>query len=492
MLHRLASVVLACLLLSLAPPSHAQQPAGCADCLSRQEAREDLQTLYDTLQQEHVDLFARRTKADYDAHVARLMASITGPVPAAQFHLIVQDALAFGRIGHARTDAVLGDAIGHIRSGGRIIPLSVRYRGDSMITDEWAMAEGDALPPGSRITRIGGLDVSGFEDRLRPMISADTDLLLRSQVERLMPGLVYLVFGDVDTLRVDYVGTDGAEGSVAVPATGIQDMYAMQDARPVPRPARDPSQRVFRDLGNGVFYLQPGPFYATPEERGESGEDYQIGPYKTFVEKAFAALAASGAQSLVIDLRDNPGGDTSFSDLVVARLVEEPYRFASRYEIRAGANTKASWADKAFEPGSLLANIAQTIADAGEGARVRVELPPVQPIRSDAFDGPVFALVNRHSFSNAAVVAALMQDLDIATIVGEETADLATTYGAVERFSLPHSGATIEYPKAYMVRPSGDETVRGVVPDIAIAPTPVGESRDVMLDAAVAEALRAE
>jgi hypothetical protein len=70
--------------------------------------------------------------------------------------------------------------------------------------------------------------------------------------------------------------------------------------------------------------------------------------------------------------------------------------------------------------------------------------------------------------------------------VGEETADLATTYGAVERFALPNSSAQITYPKAYMVRPSGDETVRGVVPDVAIAPNPIGQSTDEMLEAVVA------
>ena len=103
------------------------------------------------------------------------------------------------------------------------------------------------------------------------------------------------------------------------------------------------------------------------------------------------------------------------------------------------------------------------------------------------FHGRVWVLVNQHSYSNAAVVAALMQDLGIATIVGEETADLPTTYGAVETFALPNSGAVITYPKAYMVRPSGDQSTRGVVPDFVIAPNPVGSAEDVMLETALVQ-----
>ena len=116
-----------------------------------------------------------------------------------------------------------------------------------------------------------------------------------------------------------------------------------------------------------------------------------------------------------------------------------------------------------------------------------IELPSIEPIDENAFEGRVWLLVDKHSYSNAAVVAALMQDLDIATIMGEETADLPTTYGAVERFSLPNSGASIVYPKAYMVRPSGSEEVRGVVPEYPIAPNPIGEKRDLMLETALTQ-----
>jgi hypothetical protein len=486
MITRSVSTLFAFLLLAAASHSFAEAEAECADCLPAELAREDLQVLYARLQEEHVDLFARRSREDYDAHMARLRASIDGPVPRSEFHLVLQDAMAFGRIGHAKSEAPVGDVMAHIQAGGSIIPLSITYRDDKMITDNWASPEGGALPPGSRITRLGGLSLEQFEARLRPMVSADTDRLFRSQIELLMPALLFLVFGDVEVLQVEYVDPEGETGSHAVKAVGLQAMYAMQDERALPRPGRDASERVFRDLGDQVFYLQPGPFYAKEDERGEDGGDYEIGPFEAFVDRAFATLAESGSRQLIIDLRNNPGGDASFSDLIIARLVDKPYRFASRYEVRAGRNTKESWAGKDYEPDTFAGRISAAIEAAEVGERVAVVLPEVQPITVNAFDGKVWVLIDKHSYSNTAVVAALMQDLEIATIVGEETADLATTYGAVERFSLPNSGAAIVYPKAYMVRPSGDVSVRGVVPDIPISPNPIGQPRDLMLDAAIA------
>jgi C-terminal processing protease CtpA/Prc len=93
------------------------------------------------------------------------------------------------------------------------------------------------------------------------------------------------------------------------------------------------------------------------------------------------------------------------------------------------------------------------------------------------YSGRVFLLINRHSYSNTVTVAALAQDYGFARILGEETADLATTYGAMESFELPRTGITVGFPKALIVRPSGDLAPRGVVPDVAIA-TPVVESAD--------------
>lgn len=476
----------AAMTLLLAAPLAAQDSTTCEDCFTSDQAREDLTTLYARLQVEHVDLFARRSRAQYDAHMEGLLARIDGPVPRPAFNLILHEAMAYGNVGHSKTEAAMGDVFGHVGEGGAIIPLSITYRDDAMITDNWAGA-GDALPPGSRITALGGLSLSEFEARARQIISADSDRLLRSQLELGLPAWLYLVFGPLESLQVDYVTSDGERATHRVAAMGLSEMYALQAERALPRPDRSPSARVYRDLGEGVFYLQPGPFSATEDERGEDGEAYAIEPFRAFVEQAFADLSASGARDLVIDLRDNGGGDASFSDLIIARLVDEPYRYASRYEVRAGPNTKAAWADWEGDTDTLGGRVAAALAAAQDGERVAVDLPATQPIADNAFDGRVWVLVNRHTYSNAAVIAALMQDRDIATIVGEETSDVPTTYGAVESFTLPNSGASIVYPKAYMVRPSGDESTRGVVPDFVIAPNRVGSAEDVMLETALVQ-----
>lgn len=466
--------------VSLSFSLSAESRESCDGCLSPEAAREDLSYLFATLEREHIDLFARRSKTDYAAHMARLAASIDGPLTPAAFQHIVQQAMAYGEVGHARLAAPFAAVFQHIGQGGGIIPLSIMYQRDQMLVDNWS-DDTDLLPPGSRILTLGGMTVAAFEAQLRLIVSADTPLLLRAMTENALPAYLFMVFGDVDSLAVTYITPDGTEQAHIVTAMTLSDMYALQEARAFPKPPRDPNARQFRDRGDGVFYIQPGPFFATEDEIGEDDEPYIVDAFARFVDTAFAALSASHAEDLILDFRSNPGGDISFSDLIVARLVETPFQFAARYDVRAGAHTKASWADWSGAPNTLGARVAAALAKADIGERVAVELPSIQPLAKHAFQGRVWVLINKHSYSNAAVVAAFLQDAGIATVIGEESGDLPTTYGAVETFTLPNSSIGIDYPKAYMVRLSGSEAVRGVVPDIAISVTPIGSETDSML-----------
>ena len=153
-------MIAACIFGSLAsaPQSavQAQEQCPAAQCYAQENAREDLRVLYERLKAEHVDLFARRSQAEYDARFRTLVDAIEGPVPRERFHLILQELLAFGKVGHVTTNAPINDVIAKVQNGGTIIPLSITFRDGAMVTDQWA-AEGDLLPPGSRITRLGGV-----------------------------------------------------------------------------------------------------------------------------------------------------------------------------------------------------------------------------------------------------------------------------------------------------------------------------------------------
>jgi len=93
-------------------------------------------------------------------------------------------------------------------------------------------------------------------------------------------------------------------------------------------------------------------------------------------------------------------------------------------------------------------------------------------------------LVDRHSFSNATSVAALVQDYSFGTVLGEETADVASNYASVLYFDLPKTGITVTFPKSHFVRPNGRDDVSGVTPNVPLRRAPIGVADDVVLEEA--------
>ena len=109
----------------------------------------------------------------------------------------------------------------------------------------------------------------------------------------------------------------------------------------------------------------------------------------------------------------------------------------------------------------------------------------VAPRSEPRFQGRVWVLINRHSYSNAASVAALVQDYGFGEVIGEETADVASNYASTQHFTLPGTGMIVAYPKSYFLRPNGNGAVAGVVPDFPIEPPRIASVGDPTLEAAM-------
>lgn len=161
----------------------------------------------------------------------------------------------------------------------------------------------------------------------------------------------------------------------------------------------------------------------------------------------------------------------------------------SSFRIRVSPEKTASNAarlGKSVNPAdSTSSRMAALYAGAKAGDVVPFEISEAQPRLEGRFRGRVYLLVDRHSYSNAANVAAIVQDYRFGTVIGEETADLATTLGAMESFTLPNTGIVVGYPKAKLVRPSGSPVRRGVVPDVLIESPRAPDASDPVLRRAV-------
>jgi hypothetical protein len=445
--------------------------------------RADFDALYDGLKASHYDLYARRPSKDYDALFASTRRAIRGPMTLTEAETQFQKFVAFGDIAHANIAFPSAAYEAYRAGGGKTFPLRIRYIGDDlMIAEDWS-GRRDSLA-GARILSVNGVGAAVLEERLRAHLSADNAYLARTMFEFRFGQLIWLEFGDSETFELEVEGPEGERRHASVPALSRENLVTSAD----PVFELDWNERRF-EMIDGVGYLRPGPFYNNAPGAADMWDN---AAFKTFIDEAFGVFVADKTPAVLIDLRANPGGDNSFSDHMVAWFADRPFKFASHFYVKVSEAAIASNAArlKPDDETSISARYADAYAKAKIGEVIDFDLGEGKPREGGRYAGKVFILIDRHSYSNTVTVAALAQDYAFATILGEETSDLATTYGAMEQFNLPNTGIAVGFPKAHIIRPNGSLEARGVIPDIALA-SPLRSEKDPMLEAALAHVARA-
>jgi C-terminal processing protease CtpA/Prc len=447
-----------------------------ADTYAPEVLRADLAELYGRLRASHYDLYARRSQAEYDALFARVTKGLRRPLTRTDAMGELQRFVAYGRVAHARIGFPAEALERYRQDGGKLFPLRLR------VVDGRVRVAVDAsgvagVEAGTEVLEVDGKRAADWLAFLGRNVSADSPYMLDTLLEDDAPALVWLEFPGRERFRLRVRSPGGRARTVDVPARTQAELDA---ARAVAPRSLDlwHAGREYRILDGAIGYLRPGAFY---ERDPKAANPWDPAAFLAFVDQAFTEFVQASAPAVLIDLRDNPGGDSSFSDPMMAWFATRPFRFASRFQIRVSEAAVASNQARASLPGTPEDSPARRLAAAYQGKQpgetVDFEVPTVEPRGGERYRGKVYLLVNRHSYSNTVMVAALAQDLGFATILGEETSDLATTYGAMEQLTLSRTGIVVGFPKALIVRPSGSRAARGVVPDVAI-PTPLIEPAD--------------
>ena len=227
--------------------------------------------------------------------------------------------------------------------------------------------------------------------------------------------------------------------------------------RPGAAPATEARPPVGLDLGDdGVAVLHVDAFSVEETMRP--------------VVEAFHAIAAAAPRALVLDLRQNPGGDVS-SMLLAGHLIEQPAPaglFLSRQWWAAHDAVPApdAWA------GLPLLTSPDMDAFLGaletEGALVGI-VPPMEP----RYDGPVYVLTSRRTASASEPLVHLLKAQGRAILVGETTAGAMVSSDQTELAD----GWVLQHPVADYYTAEGTRLDQiGVTPDVAV---PAADALDV-------------
>jgi hypothetical protein len=449
-----------------------------------EELRADFDQLYHQLRAANFDLYAYVSQRELDASFKTARGELNQAMTAEQARVKFQLFAARVRMGHTRAGSAMPQWRQFRQSGGRAFPLSIRIVDGRCYVAE-NLSDSAEIALGDEILALNGERMSRWLERTERHVSAETPYMAHSLMEYDFPIYLWLELGAAESFDTEIKSGDGKRHPLRLPARTREEMEKSRASQP---PALNLEQplREAKMLDAHVAYLRPGPFYNA--EATTAVEQWDNTGFRAFIDKAFEDFARANADRLIIDLRGNPGGDNLFSDVMVAWIATRPFRFASQFKIKVSeesiaANT-ARIAEDAAAAGPISQKFAALYAKARVGDIVDFDIPPTPPRAEGVFKGKLFALVDRQTYSNAVAVAATIQDYKFGVILGEETSDLATTYGAMEQFKLKNTGISVSFPKARIVRPNGSMRARGVVPDVRIRiPIVQGPADEVLREA---------
>lgn len=444
------------------------------ELISPADLQADFLALHQTLEAAHFDLYADTPRSLFDQRRSEIMAELSVPLSRRDAAVLFQTYVALARHGHARIDFPFDTWFEWVGNGGVILPIDVRIRdGQVWLADHQSAS--NALSVGDEILSLSGLPNAVWLAHYTRHLSADTPHMAYTLLESYLPLIFWIENPEATSIELEIRKRSGQINTLTLPLLTLDEIRASQSpANTFALPEYDA-----RMLDGDIAYLRPGAFSnATP---GESPWDPTR--YIARVDAALTRFIDADARALIIDIRDNPGGDTSFSDPIIAWFADRPWRFASRFRVRVSDATTASNAARLADGANETSRrYAELFAQANNGDVVEFALTTEYPREDQQFRGEVYLLVNRYSYSNATTMAALVQDYGFATIAGEMTADMATTFGALETFVLPNTGLVLGYPKAHIIRPNGDDHAHPVTPDLVLDFPVLRGEQDVVLE----------
>jgi hypothetical protein len=370
---------------------------GCSSKPQKHETNpwlEDLHALAEQLPKRHVEPWFHTSEAAWRAEVKRLETVLPGGSDA-------QNAVAL-----ARLVAMIGDGHTRLQLPIHAYPLALYDFTDGL----YVIGAQDTSLVGAKLAAIGGKPLAEIRPQLLSVIPHENAAGDR--------GALPYVATQPDVLAGLGLAPDTQHATFTLAlANGTSRDVTLEPSLTNIAPAPPSTIPLYIERPRDAYWMstQPGLVYVKYNLCAE-GKPARA----TFFDQVMAAVAADPTAKVVIDVRQNPGGNSRLLDPLIARL---------------------------------------------GGLR-----------------GRLYTVIGRKTFSSALLNALSLARIG-ATLIGEPTAGKPSHHGEVKMFPLPRSGLTVMYSTKYFPDPDHqtDSLVPEIPVELTYADWAAG--RDPVLDA---------
>ena len=428
--------------------------------IAKRDVLSDLDFLHQSLEDIHIDLYAYITKDAFNAHVDAVRSSISkDSLSLLKVTSLLQSVISKVNNGHTEIFFPGASYGAYATSGGTLFPLELAFEnGKALVRKNWSA--NDKIQVGDEVLSIDNVSIRAVLENIFPHVSAERNYFKLAKMELIsFPRLFWQAFGEQKDYSVKIRNDVGELHEFGLRAVQLIEGYEMK------RQEIFDQKRHLKFMANEVAYLNPGHFSGNEEA------------YKHFIDSTFTEINKNNVSNLIIDLRNNLGGDDTFSNYLVSYIANKPFKWCSEFKLKTSAVLK-NHVKQNYDVTSPFWQSIMTHAN-GTVYPYSFELYMPQPVKK-RYIGQVYVLINRQTHSQAAVTAAQIQDYGLATVVGEETGDFPSLYASQFSYVLPKTGIEVKVAKGHITRVNGSKKPEGVIPDICINDRLLDETDEIL------------
>jgi hypothetical protein len=439
-------------------PGHASiKPADMARKFSPEDLKADFNALTTMIEHVHPNIAAVVDTTSYMREKADVLARLDHPMTRLEFARLASAVNGVYRDGHTglwrpREEWQIAKA------GGTVLPLLVAFD-DAGITILRGIDRAE-IPADAQLDSVNGVAAAELRDWITDRVSGESLAFRRAYAAETFAVQVW-EFG----LSAPFVIKWRA------PRTTAESEIVAQGV------SFDEWDKARATLGADAYRLEiTGPL----AHLVISSFDRPPADFKSFLRSAFTRIRDQHVTSLVLDLRQNTGGDSRQGDLLQTFLSEDNLPALAEVAVKATPEVKARYKTLLPEgfrwiPLNSLVPMLRGIQNTPDGGFYRFH-PDASTPQSRWFNNPLlfkgdlYVLISPVTYSSAVIFAAPLKYWKRAVFIGETSGEPLTFYGDNYEFDLPNTKlqASVSHKEFKLL--GAKEPDVGLEPDIRVTP----------------------
>jgi len=430
------------------------------------ELKADLDFLFKTIDEVHVNMYAYISEDEFAKYRDVLYQQIDQPMSRIEFYKLTAPIVAKLKNGHTNVLPCYEAFMDYVKAGGKVFYLELSWDGqEAILRNTYGQA---SLPTGGKILSINGEPAHQVLQRMSGRFASEcknfnTAILGGPDI---LAVFFWIEYGPVESLDLRMESLDGTVSDFVLSALTSAELQKVRGAQKKRESAF--SYRSLETRNMGLIKL-------------DSWRD--LNKFRVFLTETFEKIRQDQISNLIIDLRNNPGGNSQLAEALLGYLTDEPINMAEETRIKISPQLRQA------QPGTLegiWADFPDQPRDNGDVITIKAigpqgKEPGENPLR---YTGNTFVLIGPKTASTSVMFAATVRHMGAGTLIGQETGDTTACYGDCLTFRLPNSNLRFQVACKYFAYPGGKPYGRGVLPHHEVNPTPedLGKGVDTVLD----------